>query len=66
MFGIPLNAYFRLLNIVLKNKKLKKEKWQSGQNLDLNPTYESVQHFKIRSKKRAATLSAIIRVISGN
>ena len=33
------NTHFRFSNFVLLNRKLKKEKWQYIQNLDLNPTY---------------------------
>ena len=33
------NAHFRFSILVLLNQKLKKEKWQCSQNLDLNPTF---------------------------
>ena len=33
-----LNDDFRYQNFVLLNQKLKKQKWQCSQNLDLNPT----------------------------
>ena len=34
----PPNDDFRFYNFVLLNQKLKKQKWQCSQNLDLNPT----------------------------
>ena len=33
------NAHFKCSNFVLRNQKLKKEKCQCSQNLDLNPNY---------------------------
>ena len=34
----PPIVHFRFVNVVFGNEKSKKEKWQSSQNLDLNPT----------------------------
>ena len=42
--NIALITHFKCSTVVLVSKKLKKEKWQCSQNLDLNLTYQFVKY----------------------
>ena len=44
---IPHLLHISYSNVVLGNYKSRKEKWQCGQNLDLNPTYVNMRPIEI-------------------